>query len=257
MKLPSLPLFTDTFSAETVHLSNEQVGMYIRLLCFAWTKKGKPFSTLSAERICQCINENCKETVKKLLQEFFINTEKIENDTIDTWVQKRISTEMNYLLDYYAKKSESGKRGVQAKRKFASSESKAPIPIPIPIPKNNTFDVFWNNLSIKRGSKKNAERSFRKICQDYDPIELSKLYNLHASKIQDKQFVPHVVTWLNGERFLDEDIKPIINEKKVLPKGVPEGSKECGAEGPYRTWRFPNGEIWNIHTFKDEKVKVS
>ena len=38
-KLPSLPLFTDKFIAETVHLTNEALGMYIRLLCFAWTKK--------------------------------------------------------------------------------------------------------------------------------------------------------------------------------------------------------------------------
>ena len=44
MKLPSLPLFTDTFTAETVHLTNEQVGIYIRLLCFAWTKNAKPFN---------------------------------------------------------------------------------------------------------------------------------------------------------------------------------------------------------------------
>ena len=69
MKLPSIPLFTDTFTAETVHLSNEEVGIYIRLLCFAWTKNAKPFSTLSAERICHCVDINCKETVKKVLNE--------------------------------------------------------------------------------------------------------------------------------------------------------------------------------------------
>ena len=34
-KLPSLPLFTDTFVSDTVHLTNEAIGMYIRLLCFA------------------------------------------------------------------------------------------------------------------------------------------------------------------------------------------------------------------------------
>ena len=37
-KFHALQLFTDTFAAETVHLTNEQVGIYIRLLCFAWTK---------------------------------------------------------------------------------------------------------------------------------------------------------------------------------------------------------------------------
>ena len=54
MKLPSLPLFTDTFIAETAHLTNEQIGIYMRLLCFAWTKKGKPFTREQAYRIGQC-----------------------------------------------------------------------------------------------------------------------------------------------------------------------------------------------------------
>ena len=34
-KLPSMPLFTDKFIAETVHLTNEAIGIYIRLLCFS------------------------------------------------------------------------------------------------------------------------------------------------------------------------------------------------------------------------------
>ena len=96
MKLPSLPLFTDTYSAETVHLSNEKVGMYIRLLCFAWTKKGKPFTTQSANTICQCKTIECEGVVLEVLDEFFIR-----GDNRNTWTHKRLSTEMNYLLDYY------------------------------------------------------------------------------------------------------------------------------------------------------------
>lgn len=251
MKLPSLPLFTDTYSAETVHLSNEKVGMYIRLLCFAWTKKGKPFATQSAYTICQCKNIDCEAVVREVLEEFFIR-----GDNRNTWTHKRLSTEMNYLLDYYAKKSESGKRGVEAKRRLALSESKAPIPIPIPIP-NNKFTIFWDNLLIKRGSKKNAERSFRKYCLDENPIDLAKIFNKQNSKITDKVFVPHVVTWINGERWKDEEIKAKVYEKEALPKGIPEGSTNVGSEGHYKTWKFPNGEIWNIHTFKDERIKKS
>ena len=42
-KFHALQLFTDTFAAETVHLTNEAIGIYIRLLCFAWTKKCETF----------------------------------------------------------------------------------------------------------------------------------------------------------------------------------------------------------------------
>ena len=59
-KFHALQLFTDTFSAETVHLTNQALGIYIRLLCFAWTKNTKPFTSESAYRICQCIDD-CKK----------------------------------------------------------------------------------------------------------------------------------------------------------------------------------------------------
>ncbi len=70
-KFHALQLFTDTFSAETVHLKNESVGQYIRLLCFAWTKNAKPFSTESAYRICQCVDDSCAINVYEVLEEFF------------------------------------------------------------------------------------------------------------------------------------------------------------------------------------------
>ena len=51
--------------------------------------------------------------------------------------------------------------------------------------------------------------------------------------------------------------KAKVYEKEALPKGIPEGSTNVGSEGHYKTWKFPNGEIWNIHTFKDERIKKS
>ena len=71
-KFHALQLFTDTFIAETVHLSNKQVGIYIRLLCFAWTKNAKAFNTTDAYTICQCRDESCEREVFDILEEFFI-----------------------------------------------------------------------------------------------------------------------------------------------------------------------------------------
>ena len=150
MKLPSLPLFTDTFTAETVHLSNQEVGIYIRLLCFAWTKNSKPFSIRSAYTIGQCIDDDCKKIVDKILNEFFImeGTDKYAN----CWTHKRLTEERDYLTDYYQKKSNAGRKGAIAKKNFANGKTEPYIPIPIPIPIK--FNTFWEALKIKRGSKK-------------------------------------------------------------------------------------------------------
>ena len=242
--LPSLPLFTDTFVAETVHLTNEQTGIYMRLLCFAWTKKGKPFTTDSARIICQCRTAECEYTVDDILREFFIFDK--ENFT---WTHKRIIKEQDYLNDYYEKKSIAGKKGGLAKRDSANSKSLAPIPIPIPIPNNTLFESFWDNLSTKRGSKKLAEIKYKKECKDLDPQILAKVFNSYAAKIPDKQFVQHVSTWLNQRRFQDEDIKS-TNEPTIIDRMKKLGYKSRGSEGEYDQF-IKDGKNYRLHKYKE------
>ena len=98
-KFHALQLFTDTFAAETVHLTNEAIGIYIRLLCFNWTKNTKPFSTESAYRICQCRSDECKGMVDLVLTEFFDKTG-LSEDT-QYWTHKRLKLEHKYLTDKY------------------------------------------------------------------------------------------------------------------------------------------------------------
>ena len=96
-KFHALQLFTDTFAAETVHLTNEAIGIYIRLLCFAWTKNAKPFTRISAERICQCVDDKCKNTVDDILNEFFkFNKKKYGASTSDAYVILGVTEDMSF-----------------------------------------------------------------------------------------------------------------------------------------------------------------
>ena len=161
-KFHALQLFTDTFTAETVHLSNSKVGIYIKLLCFAWTKNTKPFKTESAYRICHCKDDDCKLDVDEVLGEFF----KV-NPKEDTWTHKRLVHEHDYLTDKYKRRSEAGQKGGRARVENASSKNQAPIPKPKPIPNKNIYDEhfeeLWNKLKIKRGSKFKAFQEYWKL----------------------------------------------------------------------------------------------
>ena len=245
MKLPSLPLFTDTFVAETTHLSNKQIGIYIRILCWSWTKKGKAITHEQANIICQCIDDDCRKEVFKILYEFFIFNKK-NND----FTSKRIKQEQDYLNDYYEKKSIAGKKGGLAKRNSATSKSLAHIPIPIPIPTNTLFETFWDNLSTKRGSKKVAGIKYKKECKDLDPQILAKVFNAYAAKIPDKQFVQHVSTWLSQRRFQDEDIKP-TNKPTLIDRMKKLDYTHKGREGEYEQFA-KNGKNYRIHRFKQD-----
>ena len=209
-KFHALQLFTDTFTAETVHLTNEQVGIYIRLLCFAWTKNTKPFTTESAYRICQCRDNNCYINVYEVLEEFFIlQSENQEDRNKNTWTHKRLTAEHEYLTAKYKKRSEAGKKGADAKWS-ANGKTMAPIPIPKPIPNKNiysqSFEKLWSNLNIKRGSKFKAFKEFNKINENIGlTIEsFIKSYNKQQSEVEAK-FVPHFATWLSQRRWeIDE-----------------------------------------------------
>ena len=204
-KFHALQLFTDTFAAETVHLTNEQVGIYIRLLCFAWTKNTKAFSSDSAYRLCQCINEECKVKVHAILQEFFIPRDSNE----DHWTHKRLTAEHDYLTAKYKKRSEAGKKGASI-RHYANGKTLTPIPSPSPIPKGNIYSLsfakLWDSLNIKRGSKFRAFKEFNKIDGSIGlSIEdLIKIYNKQQSGVEDK-FVPHFSTWLSQRRWEIEE----------------------------------------------------
>lgn len=253
-KFHALQLFTDTFTAETVHLSNEQVGIYIRLLCFAWTKNAKPFKEKDAMRICQCRTKDCELRVMEVLTEFFIINKK-GDDFIFT--HKRITKEYEYLQKYYLNKSESGKRGASKRWNGANGETMAPIPSPIPIPNNNnSFDIFWESLSNKRGSKKMASVKYEKECKDQDPELLAKIFNHYSGKIKDKTFIPHVSTWLNQRRFEDEDVK--LDPKKATFLTKLEDGREFKVIGDFGNYFeiLLDGQKWYKHKFKnDEPLK--
>ena len=209
-KFHALQLFTDTFAAETVHLTNTQVGIYIRLLCFAWTKNAKPFTTRSAYRICQCIDDDCQITVDEILEEFFIVEQRINDKKVYVlhWTHKRLVQEHEYLTAKYNKRSKAGKLGMEVRYNGVTNKTITPIPIPKPIPNKNIYDQpfeeLWSSLNIKRGAKFTAHKIFQKISHEIKDIKIAEIYNKQQSEVEAK-FVPHFATWLSQRRWeIDE-----------------------------------------------------
>ena len=254
-KFHALQLFTDTFAAETVHLSNEEVGIYIRLLCFAWTKNAKPFSIRSAYRIGQCIDDDCKGTVKKVLYEFFKMSG--EDEYADCWTHKRLVQEHEYLTSKYKKKSDAGKKGMKIRYDSVNNKTVTPIPIPKPIPNNNiysqTFEFLWKSLVRKRGSKYKSYQLWQKFQTDMPSIEeTAKIYNFQIKSIEDDKFVPHFSTWLSQRRWEIEDkaqIPDLIERLKKL------GYLHKGSEGQFEKFT-KDGKNYRIDKY-DEQHQIT
>lgn len=254
-KFHALQLFTDTFTAETVHLTNNKIGIYIRLLSFAWTKNAKPFSTESAYRICQCMSDQCCIDVYEVLEEFF----KVDQDNKDrnkkTWFHKRLIQEHEYLSNKYKVRAEAGKKGGLAKRDFATSKIIAPIPIPSPIPNNkydSSFEQLWEKLDIKRGSKWKAFQLIKKHHSEIPDIEqLSKIYNNQIKGIET-QFIPHFSTWLSQKRWeIQENDQKINHLANIIERMKKLGYEHKGQDGNFEKF-FKDGKTYKIDKY-DEK----
>jgi uncharacterized protein YdaU (DUF1376 family) len=249
-KFHALQLFTDTFAAETVHLTNEQVGIYIRLLCFAWTKNAKPFTSQSAYRICQCKSNECELEVFKILMEFFI-----ENKENDSWTHKRLTAEHEYLTAKYKKRSESGRKGG-----LARSKNQAPIPIPNPIPNKNIYDPqfehLWDSLSKKRGSKFKAHETWLKlwskgILKESDSSLLIQAYHNQINDIEDVKFVPHFSTWLSQRRW--ENDESVSKVATILQKMEKLGYITTGTEANF-TFFIKDGKKYKIDRYDKDYI---
>ena len=253
-KFHALQLFTDTFSAETVHLTNEAVGIYIRLLCFAWTKNAKPFTTESAYRICQCNNNDCINEVAKVLSEFFI----AEED--NKWTHKRLVQEHEYLTDKYKKRSMAGKKGASI-RHSANGKTLTPIPNPNPKPNNiNTYDPqfeqLWDSLGRKRGSKFKAHETWLKlwsqgILKESDSPLLIQAYQNQVDEIEDVKFVPHFSTWLSQRRW--ENDESVSKVATILQKMEKLGYKTIGTESNF-TLFIKDGIKYKIDRYDKDHI---
>ena len=258
-KFHALQLFTDTFSAETVHLKNESVGQYIRLLCFAWTKNAKPFSTESAYRICQCRDDNCCINVYEVLEEFFIlKTENKENRNKNTWVHKRLIKEHEYLTAKYKKKSDAGKKGMETRYASVNNKTITPIPIPKPIPNKTIekdFELFWSLLDIKKGSKHLALKRYTVHCHSLDPSDVGERFNRYTSTVKDKEFLAHVATWINQKRFEDEE----TNKPIEIPEPIYEydGIKlnKYAESGAYIELKDAGGNKYQKHKWNGKPIE--
>lgn len=76
------------------------------------------------------------------------------------------------------------------------------------------FEKFWS-LYPRKVNKKKAQEKFIKICKDEDTYnEIIKGLDKYkkSKQWQTVEYIPHAVTWLNGERWKDE-IEVVQNEK--------------------------------------------
>ena len=231
-KLKAWYLFTEDFVAGTQHLSNEEVGIYIRLLCFNWNKRcsGIPNDSSTQYRIANCFTDNEKKSCDNVLQEFFVLVN-------DKYQNERQLQEYLYISRRMEASKENGKLGGRPK-KPSDNLDKTPLPhtpTPTSYPKkikqpnyNPLFKVFWEKVANKV-SKGTAEKNYMKLEDKWieKPEELADMYNKYYKSVEDKQFAKQPAFWLSAKKYEDEQPKALSTEKVDMYPFRLKQFKEC------------------------------
>lgn len=138
-EFPALPLWTDAFIADTVHLTPEQVGVYIRLLMAAWRSRDCSLPD-DDKRLATIVGMSRKKwlSTRPIMDEFFVSDGKVLR-------QKRLTFEREKV------------RGLSEKAR-ASAEAR------------------WGTKSLKNNETTDAVASPEhrsSICSEDAPISIS------------------------------------------------------------------------------------
>lgn len=212
-KMPKMNLWVDAFNSDTCFLSNEELGIYFRLIFFAWSRGGYLPDDIE---FIYCLAPNAEEkTIDKVMKLYWTK------DGERGYYQKRLREE------YLRAEEVTEKNRQNAQSRYATAErpqSDRTPSISKSISKSNKdiierhFDKFWEDICYKI-SKGQARRNYRKLHQDWweEPKMLSEKYNEYYNNLSDKKFAKYPSTWLSAEGYLDEkaEVKEKMTEQEL------------------------------------------
>ena len=207
-KLKAWYLFTEDFIAGTQHMTNQEIGIYIRLLCWNWNKrcKGIPDDKSLIFRIAVAFEDQEQKTCVKVLAENFTLIEGKH------WQNERQLQEYLYIRKRIDASKVNGKLGGRPKKPSQNPPTPTSTSTNTSTNKYSTiFNKFWDKVTNKV-SKGTAERNFRKIEPEWQdqPEKLAEMYNSYYNSVKDKEFAKQPAFWLSAKKYLDD--KPKIKE---------------------------------------------
>jgi hypothetical protein len=218
-KDPAVLFYTSDFLSGTFTMTNEQVGMYIRLLCLQH-QKGK-LTEKDMLSICKAYDADiwCKFKIEDGL---FYN-ERMYSETI----RRQKFTESRRNNAKSPKNDSTSKAYAQHMETETENET-----ITINRTKTKTeiidqkFEDWWLWYDYKI-SKEKAKKSWNKLNEKEKDIALQSV-QAYVESTPDKSFRKHPTTYLNQKSFNDEIInRNTTSQSRVSPKITPEQLHEA------------------------------
>ena len=226
----------DNFISDTQDLTNEELGVYFRLLCYAWKKEA--YLPKDHERLKR-IGQGCNDkSINYLLKTFFKEDEK-------GYYCKAQKEEFDWVVEKSGKATESANKRWDKTQSEGISKRNANYSYSYNYKEiDNMFEHIWSKLKVKRGTKANALKVYRKIHDKVEDDLLVDKYNAKCTSEIDKKFIPHFSTWLNSEGWTEE----LVSDQK--------DNIETFQKDPMRNLSLWKKGIKTMHDFEEDIIKA-
>jgi len=211
-KDPAVLFYTSDFLSGTFTMTNEQVGMYIRLLCLQH-QKGK-LTEKDMLSICKAYDVEIWSKFKNEEGAFY--NERMYNETIrrqkfsESRRNNAKSTKNNSTSKAYAQHMETETENETITKNRTKTKTKTEI-------LDAKFEDWWLWYDYKI-SKDKAKKSWNKLT-DEERQNAMNYVELYKQAVPDKQFRKNPETFLNNKSWNDEIItRNTTSQSRVSPK---------------------------------------
>jgi hypothetical protein len=184
-KDPAVLFYTSDFLTGTMTMTNEQVGMYIRLLCLQHQKKFLQEKDMLM--ICKTYDEDVYNKFKKCPEGYY-------NERMHEEFEKRKKYSESRSKNRIGKKNKSYVNHMENENENEDVIKNKDI--------QDEFNEIWE-LYNKKVNKQSSYKAFKKIKKTEYPIIKQHIVKFVKTQ-ENKQFQPHLSTYLNGKRWEDE-----------------------------------------------------
>ncbi len=225
MSRPWMAFYPTNYLAKTMHLSTFEHGVYLLLIIHYWEHKGLPNDEKKLARITRTTPEEWAE-VRETMAEFFTKN----------WKHEKIEKEIEKAEKIYQSRVEAGRKGGKSFTKPPKKQSLSPAKAKrnqLQLHKKDKpktvyqkkispyFETFWKAYPRKtaRGAAGKAYTAALKRATPQEILEGVERF-AKAREGEDKNFTAHGSTWLNSDRWLDEEIPKVVPDTRTNGSGV-------------------------------------
>jgi uncharacterized protein YdaU (DUF1376 family) len=273
---PMMPVFPDALLGDTLDLSAEQFGAYCLILFATWRNNGQalPDDPSRLARICRVERRHWSRNIRPALIRFFDLAEQ-------TWRQKRLEKEWLWCAKRAGVSRRNGLHGGRPKspkdnntqNPAGSSQvtRKEPaLTLIVDTSPNGAVSPYTDRLKSLSPSNgvRDAEIEFSSIYAIYprhvgrgaalkafirarQTVDLTTLQHAVERFAQqrageDPRYTPHMATWLNAQRWADDEDNP-QDEDNPHDNAAREAARKAAIEDALHELKRTNSQIRETH----------